>query len=282
MQKKGILLTLSAAMVLAGIAGFAAAGQTSGRADRPGPGEAVIWYLGHCGYAVRTHDHLLIFDYQEQRDGPASKAKPSRPSLENGWIEAEEIKGLKVRVFVSHSHGDHYNPLIFGWRRTVPDIAYYLGWEESPDPGAIMMAGPRAVLAGDGMEIATINSHHSGVPEVAWLIKIDGLTIYHNGDCQPAEPGPENDFLRTKAAAIDLAFVFPILDEEKYGVQTKDLFRKIPPKAVFPMHVTAGSARYIQFEKDGRSLVPALPIHIPMRMGQRFLFRGGAIASEAR
>jgi L-ascorbate metabolism protein UlaG (beta-lactamase superfamily) len=112
---------------------------------------------------------------------------------------------------------------------------------------------------------------------VAWLIKVDGLTIYHNGDCQPAEPGPENDFLKTKASSIDLAFVFPILDSEKYGVQTRDLFKKLAPKAVFPMHVTAGSDMYLGFEKAGRALSPALPISVPMKMGQRFVFRGGSI-----
>jgi len=38
-----------------------------------------------------------------------------------------------------------------------------------------------------GLEIATINSHHSGIPEVAWLIKADGLVVYHNGDCRPED-----------------------------------------------------------------------------------------------
>jgi hypothetical protein len=42
----------------------------------PPAGGAVIWYLGHCGYAVRTQNHLLIFDYQEKRDGQLPKAKP--------------------------------------------------------------------------------------------------------------------------------------------------------------------------------------------------------------
>ena len=34
------------------------------------PGEAYVWYLGGCGFAVRTQHHLLIFDYQEKYDEP--------------------------------------------------------------------------------------------------------------------------------------------------------------------------------------------------------------------
>ena len=30
--------------------------------ENPPDGGAVVWYLGHCGYAVRTRNHLLVFD----------------------------------------------------------------------------------------------------------------------------------------------------------------------------------------------------------------------------
>ena len=121
-------------------------------------GGAEVWYLGHCGYAVRTSDHLLIFDYQERRDGQQPKSRPDRPSLAAGWIAPEEIKGLKVRVFVSHAHNDHYDPVILTWKEAVPDIAYYFGWKATDDPSHHVLAGPRAGLAADGLEIATINS----------------------------------------------------------------------------------------------------------------------------
>jgi L-ascorbate metabolism protein UlaG (beta-lactamase superfamily) len=151
----------------------------------PAAGGAVIWYLGHCGYAVRTRNHFLVFDYQEKQDGRQSRSRPAQPSLANGWIEPGEIKNLRVRVFVSHSHDDHYDPIIFTWKDTVANIAYFFGWKAANDPSYQYLVGPRAELKSAGLEIATINSHHSGVPEVAWLIKVDGLVVYHNGDCQP-------------------------------------------------------------------------------------------------
>ncbi len=247
--------------------------------ENPPAGGAVVWYLGHCGYAVRTQGHLLIFDYQEQRDGQQPKSRPDQPSLAAGWVDPAEIKDLKVRVFVSHSHGDHFDPVIFSWKGAVPDIAYYFGWKATDDPSFNYLPGPRAELKSDDLEIATINSHHSGVPEVAWLVKVDGLVIYHNGDCRPDNPAAEYDYLRTKAVAIDLAFVFPVYEEgQKYAVQNVDFFTKFRVQAAFPMHAQAGDAMYLNFQKAFQSEFPGLRIHIPTKMGQKFVFKNGRIA----
>ncbi len=241
-------------------------------------GGAVVWYLGHCGYAVRTADHLLIFDYQEERDGQQAKSRPDRPELANGWIDPQEIKGLKVKVFVSHSHDDHFDPVIFTWKEAVPDIAYYFGWRAADDPSHHYLTGPRTELSSGGLEIATINSHHSGVPEVAWLVKVDGLVIYHNGDCQPDDPIAEYAFLRAKTGSIDLAFVPPVFEEgQKYTLQNVDLFTKFRVRAAFPMHVQAGGDRYRDFQKALGAKFPGLPIVVPAATGQKFVFARGGI-----
>jgi len=248
--------------------------------EQPPAGGAVIWYLGHCGYAVRTQNHFLVFDYQEKCDGREPKSRPARPSLESGWIDPAEIKNLKVRVFVSHSHDDHFDPVIFTWKATVPDIAYHFGWKAADDPGFHYLVGPRAELKSGGLEIATINSHHSGVPEVAWLVKDGGLVIYHNGDCQPDDPASEHDFLRTKTKEIDLAFVFPVdAPGLKYTNQEEYFFKKFGVRAAFPMHVQAGDAMYLDFQKSFQAKFPGLRIHVPMTLGQKFVFAGGRVAN---
>ncbi|HUT07525.1 MAG TPA: hypothetical protein VMY15_01650 [Candidatus Latescibacteria bacterium] len=248
--------------------------------DIPPGGGAVVWYLGHCGYAVRTSNYLLIFDYQESRDGQRPKQRPAQISLAAGWIDPDEIKNLKVRVFVSHLHGDHYDPVIFTWKQTIPDIAYFFGWKAADDPAYNYLAGPRAELTSDGLEIATINSHHSGVPEVAWLIKVDGLFVYHNGDCQPADPASEHEFLRTKTDRIDLAFVFPVYETgEKYTVQNLDFFNKFVIGAAFPMHAQAGDSRYLEYQKFFQARFPGLSVHVPMKMGQKFVCANGKVTN---
>jgi L-ascorbate metabolism protein UlaG (beta-lactamase superfamily) len=258
--------------------GAGSQGRTDPAVPVPPAGGAIVWYLGHCGYAVRTPGHFLIFDYQEERDGPQPKARPEKPSLSTGWIVPSEIKDLMVRVFVSHSHADHYGSVIHGWEGVIPDIAYYFGWKVSDDPSLHGLVGPRAGLASDGLSIDTINSHHSGVPEVAWLVKVDGLTIYHNGDCQPPDPGAEYGYLRTKTDGIDLAFLPPLMSEDQqYGVQNRLLLSKFRVRAAFPMHVAAGGQMYLDFQKDFRAEFPDTPVFVPMRMGQRFVYENGGI-----
>ena len=254
-------------------------GSAGGSSVVPAKGEAFVWYLGHCGYAVKTAEHFLIFDYQEKYDGRQRKVVPPTRSLAGGWISTEEIKHLKVRVFVSHSHEDHYDPLILTWKAAIPDIAYYFGWKAADDPSFNYLIGPRAELVSGGLSIATINSHHSGVPEVAWLIKVDGLVIYHNGDCLPDDPGAEHDFLKAKSPRIDLAFVFPVTAPgEKYTLQEEDFFRKFEVGAAFPMHATAGDAMYLDFQKTFQAKFPGLHILVPTRLGQKFIYEKGRVA----
>jgi L-ascorbate metabolism protein UlaG (beta-lactamase superfamily) len=274
-----VVMLLVLALIVFILVAFGASAAVKGLGSRdvpesPPPGGALVWYLGHCGYAVQTRGHLLIFDYQERSDGRQPKTRPLRPSLASGWIDPEEIKGLKVRVFVSHSHDDHFDPVIFSWKKTVPDILYYFGWQAADDPSYAYLIGPRAELKSGGLEIATINSHHSGVPEVAWLIKADGLVIYHNGDCQPSDPAAEHGFLRTKTGAVDLAFVFPVVAEgQKYTIQERDFFRNFRVGAAFPMHAQAGDAMYLGFQKAFQAEFPGLLIHVPMTLGQKFVYR---------
>ncbi len=249
----------------------------------PANGEAFVWYLGHCGYAVRTSDHFLVFDYQERNDGRRRKVLPPTRSLANGWINPEEIKDLKVRVFVSHSHEDHFDPIILTWKPAVPDIGYFFGWKAAEDPSFNYLVGPHAELVSPDLSIATINSHHSGVPEVAWLIKLDGLVIYHNGDCLPNWPGPEHDFLKSKSARVDLAFVFPVTTPGDVCTrQEEDFFRKLDVGAAFPMHAKAGDAMYRGFQKTFQAEFPGLRIHVPKRLGQKFVYEKGLVREKER
>jgi ankyrin repeat protein len=86
-----------------------------------GKKEAVVWFLGHSGWAVKTRNHLLIFDYFPEGENPAN------PGLCNGHVDPAEIANQKVAVFASHHHGDHFSPAIFEWRDQVTDITYFLG-----------------------------------------------------------------------------------------------------------------------------------------------------------
>jgi len=245
-----------------------------------GAGEAVVWYLGHCGYAIRTQSHLLIFDYQEQYDGPQPKLRPAQPALANGFIVPAEIADQRVRVFVTHSHNDHFSRVIFQWKDKIPDIAYYFGWKAASDPSYPYLVGPRAQLQSGDLEVYTVNSHHSGVPEVAYLVKVDGLVIYHNGDYQ-REYETDYPYLRELTARIDLTFAIRgFEDGTRYLMQNTDLFERFEHGAIFPTHDSAEKGQYAEFEKVFLAKFPVLPLFIPWRVGERFLFRDGQITRE--
>jgi len=78
--------------------------------------EALVWYLGHAGFAVKTKNHFLIFDYMGKRE------IPSHPGLANGAINPDEIKNEAVSVFVSHQHSDHYFRGIFDWKNSIQNM----------------------------------------------------------------------------------------------------------------------------------------------------------------
>jgi hypothetical protein len=91
-------------------------------------GEAVIWYLGHAGWAVKTKKTLLIFDYWE-------RGRSDQPSLANGHINPEEVKDLDVYVFISHVYDDHYDEIIFDLENTIDRLTYVFGFSlETAEP----------------------------------------------------------------------------------------------------------------------------------------------------
>jgi cytohesin len=81
--------------------------------------EALIWHLGHSGWAIKTQRHFLVFDYNT-----TTRSIPSEASLSSGYIIPSQIKDENVMVFTTHDHGDHYGPAIFEWQDDIGNIQY--------------------------------------------------------------------------------------------------------------------------------------------------------------
>jgi L-ascorbate metabolism protein UlaG (beta-lactamase superfamily) len=233
----------------------------------------MIWYLCHCGYAVKTEKHLLIFDYTERGE------EPSKRGLDTGWIDPLELKDLDVCIFTTHDHIDHYNSATLDWEKDIRKIRYFFGWQMEEKSNYYSMPAPRAQLKLDDMEIYTVNSHHSDVPEVAYLIKIDGLVIYHGGDYQGRmEPDGESKvvgdmaYLKPKAASPDLFFI---------GAWTGDPYIKsieaLEPKVIFSMHYGGKEEKYKQFASDLKDLGFKQPVMCPDKSGDKFVYKDGKI-----
>jgi L-ascorbate metabolism protein UlaG (beta-lactamase superfamily) len=168
-------------------------------------GEAVIHYLNNSGFAIETANHLLVFDYYHFY--PA----PDDPSLSNGRINPDELKGKKVVVFASHEHGDHYDTTIWNWGTGNSGIRYVMGFK--PDVRhRYDYADPHSELKFDGITINPIRSTDSGE---GFLVETDGIVIYHPGDHINKESGlaadfkGEIDYLAALNKSVDIAF-FPV------------------------------------------------------------------------
>jgi ankyrin repeat protein/L-ascorbate metabolism protein UlaG (beta-lactamase superfamily) len=221
------------------------------------PGEAQVYYLGHCGYAIKTTKHFLIFDYNN------TGRIPTYPGLVNGHINPSEIAGENVYVFVTHDHSDHYDSSIFGWKNTIKNIKYIYGFDPSSNR-QIQYSGPEFTYVAphenktiDDITIKTIAANDAGV---GFLVEVDGLTIYHAGDHAGWAAGQrdgyikEIDYLAGLTSNIDLAFLNATgchsHDPVALAEGTYYTLNKLKPNAWIPTHGLNNEAVYGPFVKD--------------------------------
>lgn len=161
-------------------------------------------YLYHSGVAVETDRHLLVFDYW--KDGV----------LPGGVPELARRTGKPLTVFVSHVHPDHYNPAIFDWAETVPEVTYILSSDVPRRDGCLSIA-PGDTLETGGLTVTALRSTDEGV---AFLVEADGACLFHSGDLHwwhwPGEDAEWNDSMgrayraqirRLAGKHLDAAFV---------------------------------------------------------------------------
>ena len=177
----------------------------SGRCEAQRRPSASVHYLGGNSWAVRVGRRLLVFDYV-QVTGPASRDGGAGRGLAHGSIGPADLDSLDVFVFVTHQHADHYDSVIYGWRRDARSIHYLFGWRAGADPSHHYLVGPRAGVDLGDVRVRTVNSSQDGVPEVAYLVRVDGWTIYHNGDYR-GEIREDFAYLRGVADRVDIAFL---------------------------------------------------------------------------
>lgn len=238
-------------------------------------GTAIVWYTGHSGWAIKTSNNLLVFDYWK------SGALSDTPSIMNGAVNPEEIKKLNVSVFISHEHQDHYMPSVFDWKDKVEKINYYTGFRPKDKKGYKFLK-PQKTWKLDGMEVTTIESTDTGV---AFLVKVDGLVIYHSGDHANMKRDmsgkfkPATDYLISLGLTPDIYFApvsgcnFRDKISLKQGVYYT--IKKMKPKIVFPMHGGADTSKYIEFIKAAKKDGLKAPFHYALAEGDWFFYKDG-------
>jgi len=236
--------------------------------------EALIWHLGHSGWAIKTQGHLLVFDY----NAPA-RSVPSDASLSSGYIIPSHIKDENVTVFATHDHGDHYNPSIFDWQDDVGNIQYVLGFRPRDIESDYLYAAPRTDTTLEDMKVTTIRSNDGGV---GFLIEVDGLVIFHQGDHangamdMSGNYTAEIDAIAGMEKDIDLAFG-PILGcslgtPESVQLGAHYAIETLNPRVFMPMHSGQATYRYRDFVQDAAGKDYDTQLVYALNQGDRFLY----------
>ncbi|MBN2072161.1 MAG: ankyrin repeat domain-containing protein [Candidatus Krumholzibacteriota bacterium] len=259
-------------------AGSKAIDRSPSSLGRPGKDEATIYFLGHSGWAVRTRNHFLIFDYFKQREDP------DKPGLCNGRIDPAELSGEMVSVFASHFHGDHYYPGIFEWKDQIADINYFLGLQPRDSVPPYEFMTERMEKKYGDIKLTTIHSTDAGV---GMLVEVDGLTIFHAGDHANGETGlmdeftEEIDFLAARCPRPDICFMgirgcsLGQPDQVKEGIEYT--LEKLRPMVFIPMHASADGSAYREFIGGISEKFSKTGMVAPENRGDHFIYKKGKI-----
>jgi ankyrin repeat protein/L-ascorbate metabolism protein UlaG (beta-lactamase superfamily) len=251
----------------------------------PEEGEAALWYLGHCGWGIKTAGHFLIFDYWKDGEPPAA------PCLANGHVVPSEIGDRDVIVFVTHEHGDHFDPKIFEWADAFDDITYVYGFrpellpqyraEGYPGP-AYEYLGPRETASIGGVEVRTIEANDAGV---GFLVEVDGLMLYHAGDHAGWADGErdgftaEIDYLDPYVDELDLAFLnvtgCHAHDPERLMEGNLYTIEKLAPKVMVPTHAANREYVYREAAEEIAARGVTTAVRYPENPGDSFYYGGG-------
>lgn len=206
-----------------------------------------ITYLKHSGYVVEDAGRAMVFDYYEG----------NLPDF---------LEAVKLYVFVSHVHYDHFNPQIFQWKDQYPDIQYILSndIEEKGFKERCTFVGPGQEVVLDGIKIRTLRSTDEGV---AFLVQAGERRIYHAGDLNwwhwEEESRVYNEMMRRRflhemekleGESVDVAFL-PLdpRQEEQYAWGFDYFMRHTRTGCAFPMHFWEEYEVYDRLIEDTRS-----------------------------
>ncbi|AWI06265.1 MBL fold metallo-hydrolase [Clostridium drakei] len=203
-----------------------------------------IHYLYNSGFCVETQNYIFIFDYYND------KCSKNEKSLKNGVISEDLLKTEKaIYVFTSHSHYDHFNPLIFDFTKLNSNVKYILSNDIKSlreDVNSFIVKKGETIKI-DNLIVKVYGSTDEGV---SFLVNFNDFNIFHAGDLnwwhwkedssednKNAEKWFKEEINLIKGEKIDIAF-FPVdaRQEEFFYLGGKYFIENLQPKIFIPMH----------------------------------------------
>ncbi|MDY6084706.1 MAG: MBL fold metallo-hydrolase [Dialister sp.] len=225
-----------------------------------------VGFLHHSGFVIELEDSIFVFDYYLDPAGLLDKVlkKSDKP----------------LYFFVSHNHGDHFNPSILDYAGRAE--AYVLHRDCSlPSAGACRVV---YMESGDAENIDSFHVKMYGSTDAggSWYISGPDHTVFHAGDLNwwhwAGEPDADNaearDMYREELSKIteqdvDVA-MFPVDARQEvareWGVK-KFLEQISVHTLLIPMHAfgTRWNPSY-----EFRWTYPDMPLWIPQRDGDQW------------
>ncbi len=187
-------------------------------------------YLEHSGFLVELEEASLVFDYYK---GDLPALREDKPLI----------------VLVSHAHPDHFQKVIFTWRKQYPDTTYVLSSHVMKrfGEGNVIRMKPLQEAKVGPCAIETLRSTDEGV---AFLVNCGGIVLYHAGDLnwwhweeegeaynRKMKEDYQREIARIAGQKIHVAFVpvDPRL-EQAYFWGLDWYMKNTDTEKVFPMH----------------------------------------------
>lgn len=168
--------------------------------DRPAP---LLAWLGQAGVLLRCRAGLLAID-PYLSDSLAVKYRGARfPHIRMmpPPVAPGELTGLTA-VFCTHSHTDHMDPGTLGPLAQVNPGCWFVVPRSSRETAAERGVPPERLITADAGETGTLtggvrwhalaSAHEQLITDAAgrqmflgYVIELEGLRIYHSGDCVP-------------------------------------------------------------------------------------------------
>jgi hypothetical protein len=213
-------------------------------------GEAYLWYLGgtnspYIGYAVKTKEHLLIFNPPVIDDSPEA-------GLANGHLNPNELAGQKITTLILYPsyQGPSARPSVSEMGKRLPGLNIVLNFKPTADTAGsndlppYHLATPHESFSVDGVQVHTIPAVRKlwfSSKGLGYLVEADGVKIFHAGAHASSNEASELekyrkeiDFLKS-FGPIDIA-ILPVNGRHMGWIDYRSylyLIDQLSPKAIY-------------------------------------------------
>ena len=215
-----------------------------------------VTYYVHSGFSCAIDGNFFIFDYWRGQDPE---------ELEGHDLTVEKLKNYKnVYVFITHSHPDHFDPIVYEWYKELP-VNYIVSYEMPIGSRGKRMNPGDTYKISEKIQVKAFDSTDLGV---SYLLSYEDINIFHAGDLNfwhwreestaqeidEAEVQFKNAMDPIKKENIDIAF-FPVDPRQGrlFDAGANYFLMSVKPRLMIPMHFWQKNEIAVEFARRSRS-----------------------------